>query len=128
MEFWPPTLAHIWSRLIDNLPHAVPLTLQYGEHTFNKARIMNIAFVEALKQYAFQCFVFHDVDLIPEDDRNMYSCPQQPRHMSVAIDEMGYKYVGLASFVFHFISIYLSIKQELEHKTYSTNDGLPGRF
>jgi len=53
---------------------------------------MNIAFVEALKQYAFQCFVFHDVDLIPEDDRNMYSCPQQPRHMSVAIDEMGYKY------------------------------------
>jgi len=54
---------------------------------------MNIAFVEALKQYAFQCFVFHDVDLIPEDDRNMYSCPPQPRHMSVAIDEMGYKYV-----------------------------------
>jgi len=52
---------------------------------------MNIAFVEALKQYAFQCFVFHDVDLIPEDDRNMYSCPPQPRHMSVAIDEMGYK-------------------------------------
>ena len=52
---------------------------------------MNIAFVEALKQYHFQCFVFHDVDLVPEDDRNMYSCPQQPRHMSVAIDEMGYK-------------------------------------
>jgi len=54
---------------------------------------MNIAFVEALKQYGFQCFVFHDVDLVPEDDRNMYSCPIQPRHMSVAIDEMGYKYV-----------------------------------
>jgi len=69
-------------------------SVQYGEHTFNKARIMNIAFVEALKQYAFQCFVFHDVDLIPEDDRNMYSCPPQPRHMSVAIDEMGYKSVA----------------------------------
>ena len=65
--------------------------LQYGVYTFNKARIMNIAFVEALKQYNFQCFVFHDVDLVPEDDRNMYSCPVQPRHMSVAIDEMGYK-------------------------------------
>lgn len=52
---------------------------------------MNIAFVEALKQNNFQCFVFHDVDLVPEDDRNMYSCPTQPRHMSVAIDEMGYK-------------------------------------
>lgn len=65
--------------------------LKYGDYTFNKARIMNIAFVEALKQHSFQCFVFHDVDLVPEDDRNMYSCPMQPRHMSVAIDEMGYK-------------------------------------
>ena len=52
---------------------------------------MNIAFVEALKLHNFQCFIFHDVDLVPEDDRNMYSCPVQPRHMSVAIDEMGYK-------------------------------------
>ncbi len=64
---------------------------QYGRDTFNKARIMNIAFVEALKMFPYQCFVFHDVDLLPEDDRNMYSCPIQPRHMSVAIDEMGYK-------------------------------------
>ena len=64
---------------------------QYGSDTFNKARIMNIAFVEALKLYPFQCAVFHDVDLVPEDDRNMYSCPALPRHMSVAIDEMGYK-------------------------------------
>ncbi len=54
---------------------------------------MNIAFVEALKMYGYQCFVFHDVDLVPEDDRNMYSCPSQPRHMSVAIDEMDYKWV-----------------------------------
>lgn len=53
---------------------------------------MNIAFVQALKSDpTFGCFVFHDVDLIPEDDRNMYSCPEQPRHMSVAIDEMNYQ-------------------------------------
>lgn len=28
-------------------------------------------------------------------DRNLYSCPQQPRHMSVAIDEMNYVRVTL---------------------------------
>lgn len=68
--------------------------MQAGAGTFNKARIMNAAFMEALKvKDGFHCFVFHDVDLVPEDDRNMYSCPQQPRHMSVAIDEMGYKSV-----------------------------------
>ena len=35
--------------------------------------------------------VFHDVDLLPEDDRNLYSCPDQPRHMSVAVDKFQYK-------------------------------------
>ncbi|XP_067674893.1 beta-1,4-N-acetylgalactosaminyltransferase bre-4-like isoform X2 [Haliotis asinina] len=64
---------------------------QFGNATFNKGRIMNAAFKEALKIFDFQCVVFHDVDLIPEDDRNMYSCPWQPRHMSVAIDEMNYR-------------------------------------
>lgn len=64
---------------------------QDGNLTFNKGRIMNAAFKEALKMFNFQCAVFHDVDLIPEDDRNMYTCPVMPRHMSVAIDEMNYR-------------------------------------
>ena len=54
---------------------------------------MNIGFLEALKQYDYECFIFHDVDLIPEDDRNLYTCPEQPRHMSVAIDKFSYRYV-----------------------------------
>lgn len=58
---------------------------------FNRALLMNVGFVEAMKQYDYQCFIFHDVDLLPEDDRNLYTCPQTPRHMSVAIDRMKYK-------------------------------------
>jgi hypothetical protein len=52
---------------------------------------MNAAFIYASNEYDYQCFVFHDVDLIPEDDRNMYSCPIFPRHMSVAVNEMNYQ-------------------------------------
>uniref|UniRef100_A0A1I7XMT3 Glyco_transf_7C domain-containing protein n=1 Tax=Heterorhabditis bacteriophora TaxID=37862 RepID=A0A1I7XMT3_HETBA len=52
---------------------------------------MNIGFVEGLKLYPWECFIFHDVDLLPEDDRNLYTCPTQPRHMSVAIDKFSYK-------------------------------------
>jgi len=52
---------------------------------------MNIGAAEALRQDDFQCFIFHDVDLLPEDDRNTYSCPEQPRHMSVAINVFKYK-------------------------------------
>lgn len=58
---------------------------------FNRAMLMNIGFVEALKRYDYQCAVFHDVDLIPENDRNIYSCPQMPRHLSAAIDKFKYR-------------------------------------
>ena len=58
---------------------------------FNKGILMNAGFVEALKLYNYDCFVFHDVDLLPEDDRNIYTCPEQPKHMSVAMDVFKYK-------------------------------------
>ena len=45
--------------------------------------MFNVGFVEAMKAYDWDCFIFHDVDLLPEDDRNLYTCPDQPRHMSV---------------------------------------------
>jgi hypothetical protein len=62
-----------------------------GDRPFNRAMLMNIGFVEALKLYEYDCFIFHDVDLLPEDDRNLYTCPEQPRHMSVAVDTFEYK-------------------------------------
>ncbi|XP_046393595.1 beta-1,4-N-acetylgalactosaminyltransferase bre-4-like, partial [Ischnura elegans] len=86
---------------------------QYGNDTFNKGAIMNAAFRVVLQNAGtmarwsspsagggarvapaasfYHCFVFHDVDLIPEDDRNMYTCPEHPRHMSVAVDELNYR-------------------------------------
>lgn len=39
----------------------------------------------------FNCMVFHDVDMIPEDDRNLYACLDHPKHLSVFIDKAKYK-------------------------------------
>ncbi|XP_015174394.1 PREDICTED: beta-1,4-N-acetylgalactosaminyltransferase bre-4-like [Polistes dominula] len=64
---------------------------QEGTGAFNRAMLMNVGYVEALKERTFDCFIFHDVDLLPEDDRNLYTCPEQPRHMSVAVDKFRYK-------------------------------------
>ena len=70
---------------------------QAGETNFNRAMLFNIGYKESLKFHDFKCFVFHDVDLIPEDDKNYYGCPTAPRHLSVAVDKFNYRYAGRVS-------------------------------
>lgn len=72
------------------LEYTVFVVEQAGNDTFNKGVLMNAGVREALKEKDFHCFIFHDVDLIPEDDRNLYSCPTNPRHMSYAVDKFNY--------------------------------------
>ena len=58
---------------------------------------MNIGFKEALMTDSYQCVFLHDVDLLPENDFNLYSCPEdgKPRQMSFSINNMGnYKYLN----------------------------------
>lgn len=73
------------------LDYGIFIVEQIGNQTFNRGKLMNVGFVEAMKLYDWQCAIFHDVDLLPEDDRNFYTCPDQPRHMSVAVDKFGYQ-------------------------------------
>lgn len=54
---------------------------------------MNVGFKEALKDDQFDCFIFHDVDMIPENNKNIYLCDDHARHLSSAIDEMRYQWV-----------------------------------
>ena len=53
--------------------------------------LFNVGFREASRLSTWDCFIFHDVDLLPEDDRNLYRCPDQPRHMSVAVSKFNYR-------------------------------------
>ncbi|XP_028325831.1 beta-1,4-galactosyltransferase 3-like isoform X1 [Gouania willdenowi] len=64
---------------------------QAGNYTYNKAKLMNVGFREAMKDEDWDCLFFHDVDLIPEDNRNTYVCDANPKHVSVAIDKFGYE-------------------------------------
>ncbi|KAI8520898.1 lactose synthase [Branchiostoma belcheri] len=73
------------------LDYGVYVVEQYGNGTFNKATLMNIAYVFALSEDDYRCFIFHDVDLLSEDDRNLYTCADQPKHLSVAVDTLKYR-------------------------------------
>uniref|UniRef100_A0A9J2P9I5 Beta-1,4-N-acetylgalactosaminyltransferase n=1 Tax=Ascaris lumbricoides TaxID=6252 RepID=A0A9J2P9I5_ASCLU len=79
------------------LDYAIFVVEQTANETFNRAKLMNVGYAEAIRLYDWRCFIFHDVDLLPEDDRNLYSCPDEPRHMSVAVDKFNYK-VTLAGY------------------------------
>lgn len=63
------------------LDYTIFVVNQHGEEQFNRAALFDVGFLEASKLYPFDCFIFHDVDLLPEDLRNLYKCGEKPRHM-----------------------------------------------
>ncbi|KAK4470688.1 hypothetical protein MN116_006218 [Schistosoma mekongi] len=60
----------------------------------NKAKLMNVGFMEAMKHFQFECIVFHDTDLAPLNDQIPYGCDEQtfitPVHLGVALDIRNY--------------------------------------
>lgn len=90
----PIFLKNMHSLLIkQQIDYGIFIVEQSLDGSFNRAKLMNVGFTEALKANEWDCFIFHDIDLIPLDDRNLYTCPDQPRHMSVAVDSLGFKWV-----------------------------------
>ncbi|XP_077388733.1 beta-1,4-galactosyltransferase 1 [Festucalex cinctus] len=89
LKFWLYYLHPILQR--QQLDYAVYVINQDGEETFNRAKLLNVGYAEAMKDYDFDCLVFSDVDLIPMDDRNVYKCFSQPRHLSVSMDKFGFR-------------------------------------
>ena len=55
---------------------------------------MNIGFDQASKRKEFDCFMFHDVDLILENDKAIYNCFNDEKivwHYSGYIDKFKYR-------------------------------------
>ncbi|XP_076456355.1 uncharacterized protein LOC143290725 [Babylonia areolata] len=59
--------------------------------TFNRALLLNVGVLEASLIDLYTCFIFHDVDLIPLNDYNLYRCGELPKHFSVAINKFNYR-------------------------------------
>lgn len=85
-----------------NISYGIYLIEPQAQVIFNRGFLMNIGFLESIKdskkikgsngKIFWDCFIFHDVDLIPEDKRLYYTCdPNYPVHYSVAVNTLGYK-------------------------------------
>jgi hypothetical protein len=60
---------------------------------FNRAMLINIGFVESNKDKTknFNCYIFHDVDMLPENQKNIYECDFKfPKQMAIAVNINSY--------------------------------------
>lgn len=73
------------------LDYGIYLVEQNGTGAFNRAKLLNVGYEIAKAMHEYDCFIFHDVDLLPENRANKYACRKNPRHMSACLDTMNYK-------------------------------------
>ena len=53
--------------------------------------LLNVGFVEAMKDSNFTCAIFHDIDLLPMNKTNVYNCPTRlPLHMSARVSTFAF--------------------------------------
>ncbi|XP_067676419.1 beta-1,4-N-acetylgalactosaminyltransferase bre-4-like [Haliotis asinina] len=58
---------------------------------FNRGLIKNIGYVEASALCHFDCFTFHDVDLVTESEKNTYWCGPRAVHHARKLDIWNYR-------------------------------------
>ncbi|KFZ66490.1 Beta-1,4-galactosyltransferase 4, partial [Podiceps cristatus] len=73
------------------LDYGIYVIHQADSAKFNRAKLLNVGYLEALKEANWDCFIFHDVDLVPENDFNIYMCDRQPKHLVVGRNNTGYR-------------------------------------
>ncbi len=74
-----------------NVEYGIYLVEQADGLEFNRAYLINIGFAEALKDDPkWTCFFFHDVDLLPESDLNLYRCQDAPTQFAISVNIYNY--------------------------------------
>lgn len=84
-------LYHIHSFLQkQNIHYKIYVIEQTNDNEFNRGKLFNIGYREVTMRSLAGCFIFHDVDLLPENINNIYGCTSCPRHMSSSINVFNY--------------------------------------
>ena len=65
---------------------------QTSKGLFNKGTLFNAGVLEIERRFNgyYDCFILHDVDTLPENDRILYRCGEQPMALSQYLDRYHY--------------------------------------
>ncbi|XP_030590584.1 beta-1,4-galactosyltransferase 3 isoform X2 [Archocentrus centrarchus] len=108
--------------------YSIYIVQQWGNSTFNRAKLLNVGVREALRDEDWSCIFLHDVDLLPENDHNTYTCHKQfPTHLSVAMDKFRYR-VRLSGMKIVRPPVAIGHYKMIKHKGDRGNEQNPRRF
>ena len=90
---------------------------QLDSKPFNRGKLLNVGFMEALQQGRYEYMAFHDVDMIPMKDEVDYSFPASgPRHLATCVEQ--FEWTLPYDHYFGGVTI-LSVEQMLRSNGYS---------
>lgn len=68
------TNLHVFLKNQPGIDYTIYVIEQYGKGVVKRGMLYNVGFIEASKDRKYTCFIFHNMDLIPLDHRNRYTC------------------------------------------------------
>ncbi|KAH7976539.1 hypothetical protein HPB52_016016 [Rhipicephalus sanguineus] len=81
------------------LDYGIYVVEQNDTEGFKRAKLFNAGYEIAKAMHNHSCFIFHDVDLLPENRRNMYACNEGgPFHLPTCIDRWNYTVIYPGAF------------------------------
>lgn len=88
----PIFLKHMHTFLVQQnaVSHQIFVVEQLGDGPFNRGALLNIGFDRAIRSNHFDCIVFHDVDMLPTNLNQLYTCSPTPRHLCSYLDKFRY--------------------------------------
>jgi hypothetical protein len=111
--------------VMQNLTYQIFLVEPVRNLVFNRGLLLNVGYLEALKEMNFDCFVFHDVDMLPESLNNRYVCNKLwPTQMAISISI--YKYMEAAPNYFR--NLYTGGVTSYSRDIYRTINGYSNLF
>lgn len=69
------------------LNYRIYVVEEMDDMPFNRAKLLNVGYVQASMDKDYDCYIFHDVDFLLANDHLIYNCTNSPAHFGVSASQ-----------------------------------------